>query len=299
METERRIIAMGFFDGVHLGHRALLEATKKLAVKTGATPSVISFDSPPKYTVTGNFVPLINTPYDRADIVKRYIGIDDMIFLHFDEELMRMSWEQFLDWMINDFGACGFVAGYDFTFGYRGEGNAEKLREKCEKLGIPCDIITKVTAGETTISSTYIRELIINGQMAKAVQLMGHPHVLTEVVRYGYRFGRKLGFPTINMKVPDGVICPCRGVYAAKVYLPDEGEFLAVTNVGVRPTVGGADDISVESHILDYDGNLYGKRVRVEFYEYLREEVKFDKTEELKEQIAKDIAKTRSLLTLD
>lgn len=295
METEKRIIAMGFFDGVHLGHKKLLAKTQQRALEQGVMPSVISFDSHPKYTVTGNPVPLINTPYDRSDIVRRYVGIDDMIFLHFDEELMRMPWDMFLEWMIDGFGACGFVAGYDFTFGYRGEGNTEKLMRVCKERGLSCDIIPKVSMGEITISSTYIRRLIITGKMGDAVKLLGHPHILTGTVRYGYRFGRKLGFPTINMKVPDGVICPCRGVYAAKVYIPGEGEFLAVTNVGVRPTVGGKDDVSVESHILNYSGNLYGKQVRVEFYYYLREEVKFDKAEELKAQIENDVVRTMEL----
>ena len=129
------------------------------------------------------------------------------------------------------------------------------------------------------------------------MQLLGHPHILTETVRYGYRFGRKLGFPTVNMKIPDGVICPRNGVYAAKVMIPGEGTHLAVTNVGVRPTVGGTDDVSVESHILDYNGDLYGRRLTVEFYEHLRDEIKFNETDELKSQIARDAAKTRELLS--
>ena len=297
MERKKRIIAMGFFDGVHRGHQALLELTKKRAYELGVVPAIITFDTPPKYTVTGKAPPLINTPYDRAEIVKQYTGIDDIIFLHFDERLMRMHWDLFLDWMIDDFDACGFVAGYNFKFGYQGDGNSEKLMQKSRQAGVSCDIVPRVELGGTRISSSLIRKLIIEGQMKKAVQLLGHPHILTETVRYGYRFGRKLGFPTVNMKIPDGVICPRNGVYAAKVMIPGEGTHLAVTNVGVRPTVGGTDDVSVESHILDYNGDLYGRRLTVEFYEHLRDEIKFNETDELKSQIARDAAKTRELLS--
>lgn len=284
---------MGFFDGVHLGHQALIKTAGRCAVKHGLIPSIVSFDTPPKHTVTGGFIPLINTVDDRKDIVKRYFGIDDMIILHFDESLMRMSWESFLEWMINDFGACGFVAGYDFTFGYKGQGNAIKLAEKCAELKIPCEIVPRVSSDGASISSTQIRGLIMQGEMGQAVKLLGHPHILTATVLDGYKLGRKLGFPTINMRIPDGVICPRYGVYAAKVFIPDEGEFIAVTNVGVRPTVGGKDAVSVESYILDYNGDLYGRKLRVEFYEFIRAEMKFDSIDALKEQISRDADSTR------
>ena len=131
MQKENRVIALGFFDGVHLGHGALLEETVKTARQIGAAPSVISFDAPPVKAVE-----LINSPHDRADIIRRQYGIDDIIFLHFDDELRTMPWERFVEWLCEDFGAVHLIAGYDFRFGYMGAGNAEKLKEKCASLGI-------------------------------------------------------------------------------------------------------------------------------------------------------------------
>ena len=294
MEQKKRAIALGFFDGVHLGHKALLDETIRAARERDLTPAVISFDMHPHYMVTGRPVPLINTPYERAEIIEHHFGITDLIYLHFDEELMRMPWDRFIEWLVNDFDADYFVAGYDFSFGYTGEGNPERLVKKCGEMGVGCTIVPRVLLDGVTVSSTYIRELIQKGEIEKANRYLGHPHMMADVVRYGYRFGRTIGVPTINMRFADGVVVPPRGVYATKVYLEDGSDYFAVTNVGVRPTVSGGEEMTVESHILDYSGNLYGKKIRVAFYKFTRPEVKFDGAQALKEQIQKDIANTRA-----
>lgn len=294
MGEKKRAIALGFFDGVHLGHKALLDETIRAAGELDLTPAVISFDMHPHFMVTGRPVPLINTPYERAEIIEHHFGITDLIYLHFDEELMRMSWERFIEWLVNDFDADYLVAGYDFSFGYKGEGNPERLTEKCREMGIGCTIVPRVLLDGITVSSTYIRELITHGEMERANRFLGHPHMVTDVVRYGYRFGRTIGVPTINMRFADGVVVPTWGVYATRVYLEDGSDHLAVTNVGVRPTVSGGEEMTVESHILDYSGNLYGKEIHVAFYKFLRPEVRFDSAQAMKEQIQRDIASTRA-----
>lgn len=292
--TKNRAIALGFFDGVHRGHQALLECTREYGIENQLVPTVLSFDTHPDKTVKGEAVPLINTPYDREGLIKRVMGIDDVIFLHFDQAMMKMEWDFYVKWLARDFNAKYLVAGYDFRFGYRGMGDSEKLLKKCRELGIGCKIIEKVTFGGQKISSTHIRELLETGDIMLANKYLGHPHTLTDIVRYGYRFGRTLGLPTVNMVVPNGIITPKRGVYSAKAYLENGQSHMAVTNIGVRPTVSGSSDVTVESHLLDFSGNLYGQKIRLELYGYIRPETKFSSPVELKNQIHEDMRATRA-----
>lgn len=298
MDTEKRAIALGFFDGIHVGHKALLDKTVQRAKENGLTPAIISFDTHPDNMVTGQKVGLINTPFDRAGVVKRVAGITDIIVLHFDEKLMRMDWEDFINWLINDFNASYLVAGYDFHFGYMGKGNPERLKKKCEELGIGCDIVPKVTIDGDTVSSTAIRALLKNGETEKANEYLGHPFCYSDYVIYGYKLGRRLGFPTINMEYSDDLVPIAHGVYAAKAYLPDGSEYNAIANVGVKPTVGGENRVSVETNLFDYSGNLYGERVRIDFYKFIRPEKKFSDVDKLKEQVFKDIELVKEYFSL-
>jgi riboflavin kinase/FMN adenylyltransferase len=291
----RRVMALGFFDGIHIGHAALIKKAREMAAAQGATPSVLTFDQHPDTFIKGAQVPLINSPFDRKDIVRRLYGVQEVIFIHFDERMMRMHWEDFIDRLVTDFNVSGFVAGHDFTFGYKGEGDTERLKDKSRELGIECEIIPKVDLDGITISSTYIRELISSGDIERANLFLGHPHVLTDTVCHGHKLGTSMGFPTINMRFTEGVIVPPHGVYATKVQLQGEKRMhLAVTNIGVRPTLGGATKVSAESYILDYSGNLYGRQVRVEFYKMLRAEQKFEDVGSLKAQIEKDVVAARA-----
>lgn len=293
MAEIKRAIALGFFDGVHLGHAALLNKTKERAAQEGASPSVLSFDVHPDNLVFGKEVPLINSPIGREEIIRREFGIDNVVFIHFNQHVMRMPWKEFIDAIIEELRICWIVVGHDFCFGYRGEGTAERLRDYCAQRGIGCDIIPPVTLDGRVISSTYIRTLIAAGDMEQANRYLGHPHMLADTVHSGYHLGAKMGAPTINMYFPEGVIVPRHGVYAAKVFLEDGSGYVAVTNVGVRPTVSDNNRVNVESHLLDYSGNLYGRQARVEFYSFLREEKKFDGFEELSAQIKRDAEAAR------
>lgn len=288
MSESKRVMALGFFDGVHIGHSALLERVLRISKAKDLTPAVITFDTHPENMIAGKAVPLINSPDDRAGLIHRIFGIKDVIFLHFDEDMMHMPWTEFIEQLAADFNAVHLVAGHDFRFGYKGEGNAEKLLRKCSELNIGCDIIPAVTYKGIIISSTYIRGLIAAGDIELANEFLGHPHTLTDTVRYGYRFGRTLGTPTINMRFAEGVLVPARGVYATKVYLDDGREFNSVTNIGIRPSVSNTGGLTVESYILGFEGNLYGKQVRVEFYKLLRPEMHFSNVDELKAQIHRD-----------
>ena len=180
-----------------------------------------------------------------------------------------------------------------FCFGFKGEGTAARLKDYCAQHGIGCDIIPALRIDGRVVSSTYIRELIADVYIETANRFLGHPHTLSDTVHSGYHLGTDLGAPTINMYFPDGVLVPRHGVYATKVFLEDGSCYIAVTNVGVRPTVSDGTRVSVESHLLDYSGNLYGRQARVEFYGFLRGERKFASFEELSTQIHRDAQSAR------
>ncbi len=294
MTEIKRVIALGFFDGVHIGHGALLEKAKARAKELGAVPSVLSFDIHPDNLVFGGEVPLINSAIGREEIIRRCYGIDNVVFMHFSPHVMRMPWREFMDSIREELNICGIVIGHDFSCGYRGEGKADKIQAYCAEAGLVCDVIPPVLLDGRLVSSTYIRELILQGRMEEANRFLGHPHSLADTVHSGYHLGTKMGTPTINMYFPEGVLVPRHGVYAAKVFLENGENFVAVTNVGVRPTVSEGQRVNVESHLLDYSGNLYGRQARLEFYHFIRDERKFASGEELFRQIRQDAETARA-----
>ena len=293
--TNRTVIALGFFDGVHRGHGALLNKAVQRARELNAVPAVFTFDRPPKEVVTGKPVFLINSPDDRQEIIHRVYGIDEVILAPFDRAMMTMPWQDFItELLVKQYGAVHLVAGHDYHFGHKNQGNPELLMAKCAELGLGCDIIPKVEYDGITVSSTYIRTLVESGQLERAAEFLGHRHCLSQVVSHGHRIGRTIGIPTVNLSVPSHVLVPGHGVYISRVYLPDGRSFPGVTNVGTRPTVSQEDTVSVETFLLDFDGDLYGQRIRLEFCRHLRGEQRFASLEELKNQIHQDIALARA-----
>ena len=293
-DRPRRVIALGFFDGVHLGHGALLRRVTEMAGRLDATAAAFTFDRHPAGAITGQNVPLLSAVEDRIWLMRRWYGIQEVIVASFDA-MQRMDWHDFVArYLVEE-----LVAGHDFHFGYMGKGNPERLKATCAQLGVGCDIVEKVTRDGITISSTYIRTLIAQGEMERANQFLGHPHILTDRVSHGKRIGSSaLGFPTVNLRVPPGVIVPAHGVYATRVWFDGQCR-PAVTNVGVRPTVSDNDRrVTVEGFILDFDGDLYGHQVRMEFYKYLRPERKFASLEELSREIARNAQQTRAYFRL-
>lgn len=290
--TKQKVMALGFFDGIHVGHAALINKIKQRAEETGAEPAVLTFDVHPDNLVFKKTVPLINSAEDRESILSRCFGIDDVVVIHFNQRVMHMDWQDFIDELIDEMNLRWIVVGHDFCFGYKGLGTAEKLKAYCAERGVGCDIIPAVCRDGVVVSSTLIRQLIETGEMEKANEYLGHPHTLTDVIRTGYHLGTKMGTPTINMSFPQGVIIPRHGVYAAMAYI-DGQEYMSVTNVGIRPTVSDSGNVNVESFLLDFCGNLYGHRARIDFYKFLRPERKFDDVNELAAQIKSDAQTTR------
>lgn len=296
--VKKRVIALGFFDGIHIGHATLLNMANKRAKELGCTPAVLTFDTHPSKLLNRHTVPLLNSAVGRVDIIERQFSISDVLIPHFDDEMRSVGWEEFTDVLISNFNAAHVIVGKDFRFGYKGLGTPEKLCDKCAKESVGCDIMPEVWKNGRKVSSTYIRELISKGDMETANEYLGHPHTMVDTVRYGYKLGRTIGAPTINMVFPAGVLVPAFGVYATKVFI-GKSEHMAVTNIGVRPTVASGEEVTVESYILDYNGDLYGRQVRVDFHKYMRPEMKFSGTPELKTQIQRDAEATREYFAQD
>ena len=288
----KRIYALGFFDGVHLGHQKLLSQCCALASEYDCGTAAITFDRHPKSLFTDKPTVLISTIPDRELLLRRY-GMDHVHVLTVSKETMGLPWRQFIHLLLEE-GAAGFVCGDDFHFGAKGEGDAEKLQTLCAELGLPCRVVPEQTVDSIRISSTYIRRQIETGDMATAVRFMGHPYTLTGTVVRGQQLGRTLGIPTANLHLPAGLAIPKFGVYACCVLI-DGQRYPAVTNIGTRPTVEG-QGITVEPWILDFSGDLYGKRITLECYRFLRSEQKFPSLEALQTEIRKNAEETRRYL---
>ena len=295
--SEKTVIALGFFDGVHLGHAALLKKTLERAAELGATPAAFTFDRSPKEFVTGIPVPLLTTVKEREMTLRGWYDMEKVFVEPFDKTMMTMPWEDFItELLVKKYHAVHLVAGHDFHFGYKNEGSPERLAEKCRELGLGCDIIGCVEIGGETVSSTRIRKLVEAGQMRDVTELLGRRYTIRGTVLHGQGIGRVRLFPTANIVPPENSVVPKFGVYATRVYLPDGSVCVGVTNVGVRPTVAESDSVTVETYIIDYRGeDLYDQHINVEFIEYLRVEEKFPSTEELHEQIERDIQKAKKL----
>lgn len=291
---DKTIYALGFFDGVHIGHQALLRTCRKLAQAHRTNAGVVTFANHPDALVFGTAPGLISTAEDRARFLTRDYAMDTVVTLPFDRALLDTPWEDFLEALIREHGAAGFVCGEDFRFGRRGAGDAQALTDFCRARGLPAAVVPEQLLEGVRVSSTYIRQLIEAGDMPRAEAFLGHPYRLTGTVRYGKQLGRTLGFPTANIAFPEGLAKPRFGVYACLAQLP-EGVFQAVTNLGLRPTVDG-ESISVESWLLDFSGELYGKEVTLDFFTFLRPEQKFSSLSAMREEIFRNARQARDAL---
>jgi len=290
--NKKTIYALGFFDGVHLGHQALLRACRELAAENGCNAGVVTFTSHPDALVSGAAPLLINTAADRKRLLHRF-EIDPVIELPFDDALKKTNWDSFLE-QLTAGGAAGFVCGSDFRFGAKGSGTAEKLASFCESRNMAYSVVPQQLLDGIRVSSTHIRGLLENGDLAEANRFLGHAHTLSGTVTAGRGLGHTIGIPTANMLLPPELIRPKLGVYACQAWVDDK-VYPAVTNIGSRPTVGG-HQVRAESWLLDFAGDLYGKTLTLSFCDYLRPEQKFQTLEDLVDQIRKDGEKVRKIL---
>ena len=287
--NRKTIFALGFFDGVHLGHQALLAACRQLAQANQCRVGAITFDSHPQSLFLPDPPPLINTNDDRDALLAQY-GVEQILHLPVTKEVMSTYWRDFLDGLL-EHGAAGFVCGDDFRFGCGGEGDGEKLAQYCREKCLPLVILPEQSLDGVRIASSHIRRLLENGQVEEADRFLGHDHILTAQVVSGRHLGRTIGTPTANMRIPQGVVMLRHGVYQTSCCL-DGKVYTAVTNIGARPTVGG-HEVRAESWILDFSGDLYDREITLHFERFLRPEQKFASLEALQAQIQLDAQAAR------
>lgn len=286
-----KIIALGFFDGVHLGHQALLTRCCQMAREQEAKACAITFSRHPQALFAAQLPKLINSQEDRIQLLRRY-GIGPVFTYPVTKEVMSTPWQAFLEELAES-GAAGFVCGNDFRFGSRGEGSAEKLTAYCRQHGLLCSIVEDRNLDGIRVSSTHIRTLLEQGDVETARRFLGHAHILSGEVIPGRHLGRTIGIPTANILIPEDVVMLKRGVYACSVHVNGR-TYPAVTNIGSRPTVEG-HQVRAESWLLNFDGDLYGQRITLHFEKFLRPEQKFSSLDALKAQIEEDAAQTRTL----
>ena len=275
-------VALGSFDGVHLGHRRLISKAKEFAERRGLKTAVWAFERPPKNVL------LLSTPEEKKRLLLE-AGADYVIFENFGA-VRDLSAEDFVRRCLScSLNAAFCVCGYNFRFGKNASGDAQTLSRLCTGYGIDVFVEPEFTVDGSPVSSSIIRELITNGKPDEAERLLGHPFSICGRVKHGARIGRSIGFPTLNISLPEGSVIPRFGVYASLCETPD-GTYRAITNIGIKPTVSDDGSITCETHIPDFSGNLYGSTVRISLTGFIRPEKHFSSLDELKCAIASDIA---------
>lgn len=290
--SERYLVTIGTFDGVHRGHRQLLDWVRAQARRQGLKTRVVFFVAPPRFFFKPELkVPLLTDGAERRRLL-RELGIDRVELLRFGPRWAEMPHTAFFErYIVRRWRAGGLLVGRDFAFGRKRLGDLAFLKAACAARGMTLGVLPLVRAGHRKISSTRIRALLAAGDVRGAARLLGRPFALRGRVVHGSHMGRKLGFPTANVHVPAEVLAP-PGVYEVAVSGgPLKEPRRAVCNVGVRPTVDGTRHRHVEVHVPDWKGRLYGRVLTVEFVRRLRGERKFSSVDALQRQIARDISR--------
>ena len=288
------VATIGFFDGVHLGHRFLIQQVKVAATQTGWQSSIITFPVHPRQVIQSDFQPqLLSSPEEKIELLAS-TGVDNCILLPFTRELSQLTAYEFMQLLYDKYKVRMLVIGYDHRFGHN---RAETFEDYCRygrELGIHIMQASAYTQEQDKVSSSAIRRALQTGDIRTATKFLGYHYYLEGTVVDGYKVGRKIGFPTANLRVdfPNKLI-PSIGVYAVYVYVNGE-KHKGMLNIGYRPTINNGTDLSIEVHILDFQGDIYHQKMRIEFIDFLRPEEKFNSVDELVLQMQKDKVATLS-----
>lgn len=292
------VVGLGNFDGVHVGHQRLISGLVTEAEKIGGTPAVFTFHPHPLEVLTGKAPPRLLAHEAKLDTI-RQLGVGVLLLAPFTLEFAAHSPEDFIEKiLVKDLGARAVFVGYNYTFGRGGKGTPEVLIEGGKRHGFKVYVIPPVTVDGVPVSSTLIRGLLADGEVSEVRKYLGYYPFVQGVVVAGERRGRKLGFPTANLQLEEnGLTVPANGVYAVKVQV-DQDLYLGVANIGIKPTFHGfGNRPNLEVHLLDFQGDLYGKGIKVFFTGRIREEKRFSSPGELVEQIRSDINRARAAFT--
>jgi riboflavin kinase / FMN adenylyltransferase len=293
-------ITVGTFDGVHLGHRALVARTIDEARSFGATSVLVTWDRHPLETLRPGTEPkVLTTPERKAELIED-TGIDTLVVLPFDHAFSKWSPQRFVTDVLVRLGARAVIVGDGWRFGHKAAGTTELLQKMGAEHGFQVQVLTLAAVEGESVSSTRVRSAIAQGDMISARTLLARPFDVDGIVLRGERRGTELGFPTANLKLDRSIAHPPRGVYAGRAVTEAGIAYTAAINVGVNPQFGGDPATTpwrVEAYLLDFDGDLYDQRLRVELHERLRDELKFESVAALVEQMAKDVDRTRDVMT--
>lgn len=289
-------LTIGVFDGVHRGHQAILHHLAAGAYENGAPAVLLTFDPHPAVVLAGRELKLLTTADERAELAGA-LGLEAVVTHPFDRTVSEMSAGDFMARLKDHLGLSHLLIGYDFALGKGREGNAGRLAELGRELGYSVEVVNAVSDESGVISSTEIRELISVGSVDAAANLLGRPYALSGPVIHGDGRGRGLNIPTANIHYPESKLLPANGIYACRARLGAD-LYAAATNVGFNPTfTPDKRTVNVEAHILDFDRDLYGQELELEFIARLRDELKFDSVEALLVQIRADIEQTREIIS--
>lgn len=280
------VVTIGNFDGIHNGHRVLIENTVNYAKKHDIKSIVFTFSNHPINYFKPNSIKNILTNDEKLNLFKN-MGVDIVLNIKFDDYMTNIEPYFFVrDILYKKLNAKKIIIGYDFRFGKNKQGSPNTLLDLSKEFGFLVDVVDEIEIDKKRISSTYIRTLIEDGRVDEIKKYLGRNYFLSGEVIHARKLGRTIGFPTANIKIQEDILIPKRGIYASKVYI-DESIYFGATNIGYNPTVSG-DKLSIETHILNFNEDIYGKVIKVEFIERIRDEKKFDSIDELKEQLKKD-----------
>ena len=291
-DTEPVAVALGNFDGIHRGHQALIERAVSHAREKGIRSAVFTFSEHPRNVMAGQTV-VRNIIYEdeKMELLEK-AGVDYVFSLPFDHRMMTWSPEDFVDEiLVKKFHAEAAICGFNFTYGHRALGTAETLKDAGSRKGFEVLVVPSVLVDGEVVSSTLIRQYIQEGDIRRASRLLGRSYAIRGTVIRGEQLGRSIGFPTCNITVDESMVTPANGVYITCCYIGGT-RYCSVTNVGNKPTVGTFEK-NIETHILDFNSDVYGQPIVVEFIRQMRKEKKFSGLEELKAQLRVDSLQAR------
>jgi len=281
--------ALGFFDGVHVGHQKLVSVLKDVAMRKNLKSIVFTFDKHPLSLIDKKRAPKLIMDNESKIWVFEKLGIDVLYFCRVSQDLLHTKHDIFLDRiLLKNLSVKAIIAGFNFKFGYMGRGNSNALLEFEKRTGTSVNIVEPVFIDGLLVSSTTIREFLNNGEISMANKFLGRTYFMHGTVIHGRNRGKILGFPTANILLSRNLSIPQNGVYITKVKIDNnKTERIGITNIGYNPTFGN-DNVSIETHILNFDENIYGKEIRIDFYDRIRDERKYNNAEQLALQILKD-----------
>ncbi len=288
------VAALGCFDGVHRGHSAVISEAVRLAKERSLPCAVFTFSEPPKNYFIPNSAPVI-TDYKEKKRLIASLGADILVCVPFERSIGDMSAEKFFfDMLLGKLRATHIVCGFNYSFGRGGDGSTALLKKLCKKNGVGITCVAPVEDGGTAVSSSAIRNAVQSGDMELAARYLGRPYSITAPIVSGQHLAARLGFPTVNQLLGKNLLIPKKGVYVSRITV-SRRKYFGITNVGIRPTVND-HTLCAETHIFGFDGDLYGRTLRVEILKHLRPETEFPSVDELARQVERDIAEARTYI---